>query len=184
MKRLPLLLAALVCGSMIVPCGTAQVVDISGCRAISDRLDRFDCYENLGDGPLVQPSRGAEMPVVTEPDTRDIPVESNAGEAETVYVSSPDPVDGFGRESTDSVAVVSGTGDSKELQDTIAALEQSGPNLWTVTLSSGQKWRQMVSKPYRLQVGDPVRIYQSFWGKSYRLSAPRLASFIQVQRVE
>jgi hypothetical protein len=159
MKFAPLLLVLSVFASMVAPHISAQVVDISTCREIQDRLARFDCYENLDEAQVVRQSQPDEVPAEQE-------------------------VAGFGREETRTAAVVSGDNNEKQLRDTIAALEQMGPNIWTITLSSGQVWRQMEGKPYRLEVGDSVRIYQSFWGKSYRLTAPRLASFIQVQRIE
>jgi hypothetical protein len=70
------------------------------------------------------------------------------------------------------------------LTDTIAALEQRMPNLWLITLTSGQRWVQMLNKPYAMKVGDEVRIYPTIWGGSYRLTASRLSGYIQVQRVD
>ena len=42
----------------------------------------------------------------------------------------------------------------------------------------------MISKRYPLEVGDEVRIYSTRWGSSFRLSAERVGSYIQVERVD
>jgi hypothetical protein len=183
MKFAPLLLVLSVFASMVAPHISAQVVDISTCREIQDRLARFDCYENLDEAQVVRQSQPDEVPAAVVTSPKPTPVETR-GSRPPAAVPAEQEVAGFGREETRTAAVVSGDNNEKQLRDTIAALEQMGPNIWTITLSSGQVWRQMEGKPYRLEVGDSVRIYQSFWGKSYRLTAPRLASFIQVQRIE
>jgi hypothetical protein len=92
-------------------------------------------------------------------------------------------VEGFGRPASNA-RVVEGADGNSELVDTIAALEQRGPSLWLITLEGGQQWRQMISKRYLLNVGDEIRIYPTRWGSSYRLSAPRVGGYIQVERVD
>jgi hypothetical protein len=183
MKSASLLLALVIIGLNVARETNAQVVDISACRDIEDRLSRFDCYENLNEAPVVRQSQTEEAStaVITSPDT--VPIQTLESSSPAA-VPEEEEVAGFGRQEPDRATVVSGGDDEKELRDIVTALEKTGPNIWTITLSSGQLWRQMEGKPYRLEVGDNVRIYQSFWGKSYRLTAPRLASFIQVQRIE
>lgn len=85
----------------------------------------------------------------------------------------------FGRTSGSSARIVDG-----ELIDTVASLQQTGPSLWLVTLEGGQKWQQMISKRYTLQVGDEVRIYPTRWGSSFRLASERSGGYIQVERVD
>src|SRR5690606_21544184 len=80
-------------------------------------------------------------------------------------------VDDFGRQ---PARVVQADDGKNELIDTVASLQQLGPNLWVITLESGQRWQQMLSKRYALQVGDDVRIYPTRWGSSFRLSVERL----------
>lgn len=101
---------------------------------------------------------------------------------EDAVATAPDQVEAFGR-SADARVVEKQDGE-KELHDRIAALEQLGANQWLITLESGQTWRQMISKQYRLKVGDEVRIYPTRWGSDYRLTASRLQSYIQVARVD
>ena len=174
----------------------AQVVDISECRALTDRLARFDCYEKLAEEPdpvtagqvINEPS--IDAPVQIPAETAAVSTVENVirppaiQQEEAVREEQPATVADFGRQAQESARLVTGEDEESELHDEITALEQSGPNRWLVTLSSGQVWRQMEGKPYRLRVGDEVRIYQTFWGNAYRLTAPRLASFIQVERVK
>jgi hypothetical protein len=67
--------------------------------------------------------------------------------------------------------------------DTVAAIEERQLNVALITLKSGQKWLQMISKRYPLEEGDEVRIYPSGFGDSYRLTATRMSGFIQVERI-
>ena len=69
------------------------------------------------------------------------------------------------------------------LYDRIEALQKI-PAGWLITLESGQVWRQMNSKRYRLREGQEVKIKPARWGNSYRLSVSQLGSFIQVERVK
>lgn len=92
-------------------------------------------------------------------------------------------VEGFGRPSA-SAQVVEGADGKSELIDTVAALEEAGPGMWLVTLGGGQKWQQMITKRYALQVGDEIRIYPTRWGSSYRLTSARLGGYIQVKRAD
>lgn len=72
----------------------------------------------------------------------------------------------------------------QELVDTVASIKNVGPNMVSVTLSSGQVWRQMYDHAYLLEVGEEVRIRPSGWGASYRLYSQRLGGYIQVERVD
>lgn len=95
--------------------------------------------------------------------------------------SAPAGVDSFGRQEARVVQDEDGNG---ELFDTVASLEQLGPNLWRIELTGGQRWQQMLSKRYALQVGDDVKIYKTGWGSSFRLSVERLGGYIQVERID
>lgn len=69
------------------------------------------------------------------------------------------------------------------LHDSITALEKRN-NLWIVTLSSGQVWRQTYPRNLLLREGDEISIDQEGLGNSFRLATPRLSGFIRVERVE
>ena len=71
---------------------------------------------------------------------------------------------------------------SERLHDSITSLEKRN-DLWIVTLSSGQVWRQEVPRALVLRVGDDVEIYQEGFGNGYRLATPRLSGFIRVERI-
>lgn len=111
-------------------------------------------------------------------DDADVPAAHPAPAAGT---TPPASVDSFGRQQARVVQDADGNG---ELIDTVADLEQLGPNLWLITLEGGQRWQQMLSKRYGLQVGDEVRIYSTRWGSSFRMSVERIGGYIQVERVD
>ena len=66
----------------------------------------------------------------------------------------------------------------------VAALRAIQPGRVEVTLANGQVWRQTYSDSYNLLVGHEVKIYPSGFGQYFRLSAPELRGFIQVERVK
>lgn len=70
-----------------------------------------------------------------------------------------------------------------EIVATVAALRETVPNSYLITLDNGQVWRQTVPMPYRLREGLEVRLYPSRWGDSYRLTNEQLRGYIQVERV-
>lgn len=168
----------------------AQAATLTDCQAIQDRLARYACYDSWDStsgevrplprstAPQPQPARterAAPQAATTAPAASAAPP---AGPATAIESSVAD----FGRQQS-STRVVEGE-DGAELVGTVAALEQLGPNLWVVTLEGGQRWRQMLTKRYALQVGDDVRIYSTRWGSAYRLSSERVGGYIQVERVD
>ena len=175
-------------------CSSAQVVDVSGCRAIEDRLQRFDCYERLDAADAVSPPQAPERVVTPAPQRANTPAvaqpaeraqRSSDADARDSVVNTDRNVDTFGRQSeADKARLIESKRGNTELVDTLAAIEQRAPSLALVTLTSGQKWLQMISKRYPIKVGDEVRIYPSRWGSAYRLTATRVSGYIQVQRLE
>lgn len=89
-------------------------------------------------------------------------------------------VENFGRA---RARVVENEDGREELVDEVADIDRY-QNMLTITLASGQVWRQTHSKRYNLRKGDEVRVYPSRWGDSYRLESERLRGFIQVGRVQ
>jgi len=71
----------------------------------------------------------------------------------------------------------------EELNSQVAALREIQPGRLEITLVNGQVWRQTNSDRYRLRTGHDVRIYPSRFGHYFRLSAPALRGFVQVERV-
>lgn len=202
-----LLAATLVLLSTI---SSAQLVDISDCRAIEDRLERFDCFESLGtaEAPAAATNNSATtnsattnsststkppvfnpggLPVVKRPaNTSVIQTEAKESAPQTADTATTDSeADLFGKKPDASSARIGTNEKGKtELYAKIASLEQRRKNLWLITLEGGQQWLQMESKRYPMQVGDEVKIYPTIWGNSYRMTASRLNGFIQVKRVD
>lgn len=117
-----------------------------------------------------------------EEEANAVPSAQDETETAAPPAAAENSVGAFGRNGS-SARVVEGDRGT-ELIDTIARLEQIGPSLWLITLESGQKWQQMISKRYTLQAGDEVRIYPTRWGNSFRLSSERAGGYIQVERVD
>jgi hypothetical protein len=70
-----------------------------------------------------------------------------------------------------------------EIHSTIAELNERRPNEYVITLANGQVWSQSLAKRYPLRTGQPVRIYSTRWGDSYRLTAIESKGYIQVERL-
>lgn len=131
-------------------------VDVADCVTIESPAERFRCYESRVDAALRE--QGGEQALPPAP-------------AETFGLRPPPPADEKER-------------DAEELLGTIAALRQTVPNSYLITLENGQVWRQMRPQRYPLQIGHEVRIYPTRWGNSYRMTAVELNGFIQVERIQ
>lgn len=110
-----------------------------------------------------------------------------ASTTSTVEVTSEersllDRLRSFGRDDS-SVSISSDDSGQDQLQDSISSLDKRN-NLWIVTLSSGQVWRQSYPRQLLLREGDTVSIYREGIGNGFRLSTPRLSGFIRVERVK
>ncbi|MES2623663.1 MAG: hypothetical protein V4628_00155 [Pseudomonadota bacterium] len=65
----------------------------------------------------------------------------------------------------------------------IVQLELFKPDIWTITLDNGQVWRQNIARRFNLRADDVIQIYNTRWGKQYRLEAERFNGYIQVERI-
>lgn len=163
----------------------AQPASLAGCRAIEDRLARFDCYESLEvDAAETDSAAEAGLPADTG---NGAAVERET--AETAPEVTPDrsprsDLATFGMGSADDARLERDAEGREELVDRVAELRLYGHKQWEITLESGQIWRQMLSKTYNLSVGDAVRIAPVERGRYYRLTSPGIASFIQVGRID
>jgi hypothetical protein len=71
-----------------------------------------------------------------------------------------------------------------ELTSEIVALRELEPGRYEIALANGQLWRQTSSDRYRLQTGQPVRVYRARAGsRFFRLTVPALRGFVQVERI-
>ena len=157
----------------------AQAATLSECQTIQDRLERYACYDRWDSASGAV--RQATPPARAQPAA---PSAEQAASAPAAPASpaAPSAAD-FGRPASSARVVENPDGDV-ELIDRVAALEERGPNLWAITLEGGQRWQQMLSKRYALEVGDEVRIYPTRWGNSYRLTSERLGGYVQVERID
>ena len=150
------------------------------CAKYTDRVLRLTCLETTLNQALQQ--RNA-MPgnAVTQPAAPTTAVQGYRRPVVDEKAAEQRRVESFGLESR---ARVSSSDDGKEeLMDKIMDLDQIRPNMWDVTLDSGQVWRQVHPKRFALRKGDTVHITSSGWGDNYRLSTSRLDGFIQVERI-
>jgi hypothetical protein len=77
-----------------------------------------------------------------------------------------------------------GDPDEAEVVARVAALRETLPNSYVITLDNGQVWRQTRPQSYPLRPGAEVRIYPTSWGDSYRLTMPEArGGYVQVERV-
>jgi len=65
----------------------------------------------------------------------------------------------------------------------VAALRETVPNSYLITLDNGQVWRQMRPKVFPIREGQQVEVYPTKWGTAFRLEVADLNGYIQVERV-
>lgn len=71
-----------------------------------------------------------------------------------------------------------------EIRSSVVRLRELQPGRLEIELANGQTWRQTSSDRYRLQVGHDVLLTRTRLGGQYfRLTAPAIRGFVQVERV-
>ncbi len=173
-----------------------KLVDISSCASIAKDADRFACYDNLArqSGALpaaqstvqpapsstaVTPSPSPQANAVVRPATGQSAATPPAASTST----DPSRIAAFGA-ALSKAFLQTDTDGQEMLLDTISAAKYYKPDIWQLTLSSGQIWRQMNARDFTVRIGDKVQIYPSGWGKSYRLTVEGRSGFIQVERLD
>lgn len=164
----------------------AQVmVDIESCVVQADPVARFGCYE-----ALARQATGREPGTIAPLSAREVeppaPPQSAAAAPGALAETAPSAgIEEFGRDERGAGArLETGRDGESALLDTVVKVESLRPNQLTLTLASGQVWRQMLPGRFPLRAGDAVRIYPTRWGKSYRLSSAAAPGFIQVERID
>lgn len=150
----------LVMGSGLLQAQVDTEGALARCREIEDTATRAACYDALVDAENNQDQ--------ISPETRSILLENQRLREEMARRRKAD--------------TEKNQAETTELVDRIAALEKS-PEGWIITLDNGQIWRQSINKRYNLHDGQQVRIYPTYWGSDYRLSAEGNGAFIQVRRI-
>lgn len=159
-RALAPLVAALVGGTASAQ-SPPPLVDISACVAIESALARLDCYDGLaraaGEQPAAAAARATEAPTAA-------PARNQAPPASRSEANEPAALE--------------------ELASEVSALREVLPGRLEIELANGQIWRQTSSDRYRLVVGQEVRVYRARAADRYfRLTAPTLRGFVQVERI-
>jgi hypothetical protein len=186
----------------------AQDSAFLACARHADRGQRIACLEDALDAALAAqeaqrnpaaapppapvrapaPEVAEASPVPAQNAVPAAPPATTAPTAPAVTATEPeertsllDRIRSFGQD--DEASISTDASGNDRLHDTITALEKRN-ELWTVTLSSGQVWRQVFPRTLNLRVGDEISVYQEGIGNGYRLATPRLSGFIRVERTK
>jgi hypothetical protein len=187
--------------------GSEVTVEVSDCLKIEAPAERLACFERRveetrGEGAVTRPSPGAaatrpappapaaSAPPPPAPAARTVPAEA-APPAPAARAPVPPNDDSFGRPDSsrrEQRAARERAEDERQEERTelvakVVSLRETIPNNYVITLDNGQVWRQNRPEAYPLQPGLEVRIYPGRMGDSYRLTAPFLRGWIQVERV-
>ncbi len=179
--------------------GSEVTVEVSDCLEIEAPAARLACFERRVEEPRGGEAADRPGPAPAAPPTT-APAPAAAPRTVATEAAPPAPVargqapvdaDSFGRSNvsrreeraarqrTDREAQEERT----ELVAKVVSLRETVPNNYVITLDNGQVWRQNRPEAYPLQPGHEVRIYPGRLGDSYRLTAPFLRGWIQVERV-
>lgn len=181
----------------------AQDSAFLACARHTDRGQRIACLEDAldaavaaqqGNQATAPPPAPARTPVPEVAEAPPVPAQNPAPPPANSTPATPavttvepeertsllDRIRAFGQDDEEASISTDASGKDR-LHDTITALEKRN-ELWTVTLSSGQVWRQVFPRTLNLRVGDEISVYQEGIGEGYRLATPRLSGFIRVER--
>jgi hypothetical protein len=155
------------------------MIDVAECITLESAVDRFQCYESRANAAL-EGRDGAPVGAARRAEPSGASAFESAGRA-----AGGAPEEAIERGAPRAAAARSQSQDEtpSEFYGTVAAVRETVPNTYVITLENGQVWRQTRPNRYPLQVGYRVRIYESGWGSSYRMSSEELRGFIQVERV-
>jgi hypothetical protein len=165
-------------------------VDIAACLEIESESARHACYVARGDELRATLAEAARPAAPLAPATAEQHAPAPQAIAERTARTEAETIETFGREipaaaerREATARILANDDGAEELIATIAELDEQRPNMWDVTLSNDQVWRQVNSEKYRLREGMQVRIYPSAFAGSFRLSANGVNGFIQVRRI-
>jgi len=195
LERATLVLVAVIGGIGVTQQAVAQAaagvtIEVGDCVKLQAPEERLACYErqvdaaergratHAGDSPAAASALPAAAPAAAPAPATSAVAAPSAGRR-TVNAS--------GRHVEHRPREDSSAQDKSEQTSTIvakvAALKQTVPNAYLITLDNGQVWRQNYPQLYPLQPGQRVTLSGSIWGGSSRLTSDELQGFIQVERV-
>ncbi len=159
---------------------------LDACYTISNDNARLACYDALARPAQAEPevATQTEAPPAAAPVTPPTIAAPPPVTAEAAVPARPEPPvtadEDFGQRQSE---VERDAEDAIALVDTIAAIEEVGPDKVQITLANGQVWRQSISKRFLLRESDTVRITQTRWGSAFRLAKDGKPGYIQVLRL-
>jgi len=171
-------------------------VEVGDCLEIEAPAERLACFERRVEearggrdaAPAAPPpAAAAPPPPAATPPAPAAQAPAATPPAPAARAPAPAADDSFGRPRPQpSPSEQRGEREAQEarveLTAKVTAIRETIPNQYVITLDNGQIWRQTRPEFYPLQPGHEVRIYPGRFGQ-YRLSAPFLRGWIQVERV-
>ena len=159
------------------------------CAKYTDREMRLSCLDITLTKAIRQQNSKANSDISVATDHDDVAAFGAEKQARDTQVNpdmsaatAHDRVDAFGTEK--QARVVTTNAGREALVDEISTLNTIKPDMWYITLDSGQVWQQVHPKRFDLKKGDTVQISPSRWGNNFRLTTAKLSGFIQVSRVK
>jgi hypothetical protein len=199
-KKGKALVAVVVASGLAVGLATAQgqgsgkvTVDVADCIKLKTADTRLACYasrvaaavEEQGSAVVAEPARaapGAPTPAAAPPSPEKTRVAA-VGTSAPANTAPPAPIATDRQSRREERSRDPEIALPAEIVSRVAALRETVPNAYVITLENGQVWRQTVPKQYSLRPGHEVRIYGTRWGTALRLAATELKGYIQVERV-
>lgn len=152
-------------------------VDVAECVDLDSEAARFACYEERvnaarASGASATAAQGSEPEIAAPSASAAEPAPSAAAEATASR-----------NVSAEATSQEADEPEAGEIFGTITELRETIPDSWVITLDNGQVWQMNQSKRYPLRVGLEVRLSETRWGPSYRLTALEHGGFVTVRRV-
>jgi hypothetical protein len=163
--------------------GQADQNQLAKCYAIENISEKVACYDKLA-----RPAQDASAVVSkTEPAITVKPaVTATSAEpgvtAEATVAVRAEPAS-TSENSSPQAKNEASIDEQEELVSTVMAINNREPHKLQITLANGQVWKQSIAKYFWIEENDTVRITQSRWGKSFRLTRDGKPGFIQVLRL-
>lgn len=187
--------------------GSILAVDLSVCSVIEDLSNRLSCFDGLAEQQALtrtgETQEAVLDPTATTPPTA-LPVLTVIGQIKAPPAASINTSNDTHSKNEDIVIEHKGNASEQatnveqfglatieiseegkqEYIDKVIGIKSLTTNKKTITLSSGQIWRQMISKRLFIKKGDVVRITKIGSRKSFRLTVESRPGFIQVERIQ
>lgn len=170
--------------SALAQSDSAITADLQVCATLQVPAAKEACYDNLAKHAAQQNQSVAkpEQPKPEAPKPQAAKAPTSAPSAKPI-VAAPVVAKAVDESDEDDAADEPGvSADAESYTDTVKSLKKLGQQeRYSITLESGQMWRQTVSKSFFLREGDKVRL-EGVAGGTYRLYIDGKNGFIRVKR--